>query len=342
MNKKNWLLVLLAFVFTVTTFSSCKKSDSDTDKSDEWFQKAAFKGPVTSSAASFLINNIAYITTGATTNAAGKTAYIKDTYAYDAASDTWSEKAGFPGEARIGAVGFAIGNVGYVGAGNNGTDNLSDFYKFDMSSNTWTQIASLPIAVNGAVAFTVNGVGYVGTGSTTTASSGKKNTTAFYKYNASSNTWETIADIPYTEKPNAAFSFVVNNVAYVGGGSTAGGAAIKDFYKFDPSKENPWTKLNDLNRSDDSYTYSLARSNASAFVINGTPFVVGGSNGSVINTTWKYNVGGDYWTNDNGVFAGPARKDAIGFAVGNNGYITTGINGSSTRYDDTWMFTPIY
>ena len=72
MNKKNWLLVLLAFVFTVTTISSCKKSDDSTTKSDEWFAKAAFKGPQTSSAASFLINNVAYVTTGLASNAGGK------------------------------------------------------------------------------------------------------------------------------------------------------------------------------------------------------------------------------------------------------------------------------
>jgi hypothetical protein len=63
--------------------------------------------------------------------------------------------------------------------------------------------------------------------------------------------------------------------------------------------------------------------------INGTPFVVGGYKNAVINSTWKYNISGDYWTNDNGAFAGSARQDAIGFSVGNNGYITTGLNGSS-------------
>lgn len=342
MNKKNWLFLLLAFVVTMSVFSSCKKNDDDDSDEDEWFQKAAFKGPITSSAASFMINNIAYITTGATTTAGGKTAYVAETYAYDAASNTWTEKKTFPGSARIGAIGFSIGNIGYVGAGNDGTNNLTDFYKYDPTSNTWSAIAPLPIAVNSAVAFSINGVGYVGTGSTT-ISSGKSNTSAFFKYNPTANAWEAIADIPYTEKPNAAFSFVVNNVAYVGGGATAGGTAIKDFYKFDPSKANPWEKLNDLNRDDNSYTYNLTRSNASAFVINGTPFVVGGSNGTTgtaINSVWKYNVAGDYWTSDNGAFAGSARKNAVGFAVGNNGYITTGENGS--RFDDTWMFTPIY
>lgn len=338
MNKKNWLLVLLAFVFTVTTFSSCKKSDDSEDKSDEWFQKSAFKGPQTSAAAGFLINKVAYVTTGLTTNAGGKPVRVKDTYAYDATSNTWSEKSVFPGEARHGAVGFSIGNVGYVGGGNNGTKNFSDFYKYDASTNTWSAIASLPIAVNSAVAFALNGVGYVGTGETTTLSGGTTNTSAFYKYDPAKDTWVAIDDIPFSSKVRSAFTFVANNIAYVGGGYS-NGAYSKDFYQFNGTK---WEKLNDLNRSDDSYSYTIARSNASAFVINGTPFVVGGENGSVINSVWKYNISGDYWTNDNGAFAGTPRKDAIGFAVDNNGYITTGINGSSTRFDDTWMFTPIY
>lgn len=341
MNKKNWLLVLLAFVFTVTTFSSCKKSDDDTsDKSDEWFEKAAFKGPQTSSAASFLINNIAYVSTGLASNAGGKPFRVQDTYAYDVASNTWAEKTPFIGVARNGAIGFSIGNVGYVGGGNDGTNNLKDFYKFDPAADggkgAWSPIAPLPIALSNAVAFTLNGAAYVGTGETV-INGGTTNTNEFYKYDPSANTWQAINDAPFSAKRKAAFSFVLNNVAYVGGG-ISNGSYPKDFYKFDGSK---WTKLNDLNRSDNSYTYDLTRSNASAFAINGTPFVVGGYKNAVINSVWKYNVGGDYWTNDNGAFAGSARQDAVGFAVGNNGYITTGLNGS-TRFDDTWMFTPIY
>jgi N-acetylneuraminic acid mutarotase len=57
---------------------------------------------------------------------------VKDTYAYDAASDTWAEKAPFTGVERNGTIGFSIGNIGYVGGGNDGTNNSTDFYKFDL------------------------------------------------------------------------------------------------------------------------------------------------------------------------------------------------------------------
>ncbi|MGJ1407842.1 Kelch repeat-containing protein [Sphingobacterium siyangense] len=336
MNKKNWLLVLLAFVLTATTLSSCKKSDDDDDDEDEWFQKAAYKGPQTSAAASFVIDKIAYVTTGLASRTNGTPFRIQNTYAYNATANTWSEKTAFPGVARNGAVGFTINNIGYVGAGNDGTNNLKDFYKYNPTSDTWEQIASLPIAVNTAVAFTLNGVAYVGTGETTTAG-GTTATNEFYKYDPAKNTWEDVEDAPFTAKRKGAFAFVINNIAYVGGG-LSNGSYPKDFYKFDGSK---WTKLNDINRDDDSYTYNLARSNASSFVINGYAFVVGGSAGSVTNSIWKYYPNGDYWDNDNQVFQGSSRQDAVGFSIDGNGYITTGLNGS-TRFDDTWMFTPIY
>src|SRR5690606_25828049 len=227
---------------------------------------------------------------------------VQDTYAYDAASNTWAEKAPFTGVARNGAIGFSIGNIGYIGGGNDGTNNLKDFYKFDPTADggkgTWSPIAPLPIALSNAVAFTLNGAAYVGTGETV-VNGGITNTNEFYKYDPSANTWQAISDAPFSAKRKSAFSFVVGNVAYVGGG-ISNGSYPKDFYKFDGSK---WTKLNDLNRADDSYTYDLTRSSAAAFAINGTPFVVGGYKNAVINSVWKYNIGGDYWTNDNGNFA---------------------------------------
>ena len=346
MNKKNWLLVLSAFVFTVTTFSSCKKSDDDNgdEKSTEWFQKAAYKGPQTSSAASFVIKNIAYVTTGQSNNAGSKPIHLKATYAYDPASNTWSEKDTLTDNSarsgRRGAIAFSIGDFGYVGGGNDGANYLSDFYKFDPSAargKQWTKIADLPIPLAYAVAFSIGGKAYVGTGETT-LSGGVTFTNQFFKYDPDLNKWEAISDAPFTAKRKGAFVFMVNNVAYVGGG-VSNSSNPKDFYKFDGSK---WTQLADISRSDASYNYELTRSNAVAFAIGGNGFLVGGLKGSIaINSVAKYHVSGDYWTTENTNFGGTARQDAVGYAIGSTGYVTTGLNGS-TRFDDNWSFTPLY
>ncbi|WP_282636221.1 Kelch repeat-containing protein [Sphingobacterium thalpophilum] len=345
MNKKNWLLVLSAFVVTVTTFSSCKKSDDTEDeKSTEWFQKAAYKGPQTSAAASFVIKNIAYVTTGQSNNAGSKPIHLKTTYAYDPASNSWSEKDPLADDAersgRRNAIAFTIGDFGYVGGGNDGSNYLQDFYKFDPAAERgkqWTRIADLPIPLASAIAFSIDGKAYVGTGETT-VNNGVTFTNQFFKYDPSANKWEAINDAPFTAKRKGAFVFMINNVAYIGGG-VSNSSNPKDFYKFDGSK---WTQLADISRNDGTYNYDLTRSGAVAFALNGNGFLVGGLKGSIaINSVAKYNVSGDYWTTDNTNFGGTARYDAVGYAIGATGYVTTGLNGS-TRFDDNWSFTPIY
>ena len=78
---------------------------------------------------------------------------------------------------RTEAVGFSIGNKGYIGlgAGNYGSDNLigavtfnNDFWEFDPVTNVWTQKASYPGAGTlGSVGFSIGTKGYNGTGSGT-------------------------------------------------------------------------------------------------------------------------------------------------------------------------------
>jgi len=345
MNKKNWLLVLSAFVVTVTSFSSCKKSNDNTeDKSTEWFQKAAYKGPQTSSAASFVIKNIAYVTTGQSNNAGSKPVNLKNTYAYDPASNTWSEKDPLAdnnaeSSGRRGAIAFAIGDFGYVGGGNDGANFLKDFYKFDPSAEKgkqWTKVADLPIVLANAVAFTIGGKAYVGTGETTIAN-GTSFTNQFFKYDPDLNKWEAIPDAPFAAKRKGAFVFVSGNTAYVGGGVSNGGYPA-DFYKFDGTK---WTQLADLNRKDGTYSYDMTRSNAAAFVIGNSGFLVGGLKGTATSSVVKYNISGDYWTSDNTALGGGARQDAVAYTIQSIGYVATGLNGT-TRFDDNWSFVPVY
>src|SRR5688572_13963097 len=54
----------------------------------------------------------------------------------------WTQKADFPGAAKISTVGFSILGKGYVGTGTILPDNYSkEFWEFDPVSNTWTQKA---------------------------------------------------------------------------------------------------------------------------------------------------------------------------------------------------------
>lgn len=99
-------------------------------------------------AVGFAINSKGYVTTGYTVYRdddplhTGGYAYLKDTWEYEPATDTWKQMDDYPGDARINAIAFAIGNYGYVGTGQSKDDKQTkDFYRFDptaASGNQWT------------------------------------------------------------------------------------------------------------------------------------------------------------------------------------------------------------
>ncbi len=59
---------------------------------------------------------------------------------YLTAQGTWTQETNFGGTARALAVGFSIGNYGYIGTGNAG-GNTKDFWQYNPADNTWTQKA---------------------------------------------------------------------------------------------------------------------------------------------------------------------------------------------------------
>ncbi len=139
----------------------------------------------------------------------------------------WDQKAPFFANGRKGAVSFSINNIVYVAGGN----LQKDFWAYDPSTNGWTRLADVPGVLRYrtyATAFTMNNKGYITCG----ADSG------FYKndvwmYDPSTNLW-TMATNAFPGKPRIkAFSFVVNDVAYVGGGVDTGGVELSDFYAYD-------------------------------------------------------------------------------------------------------------
>ena len=74
----------------------------------------------------------------------------------------WTQKANFGGGARFSAVGFSIGNKGYIGTGNN---YPQDFWEYDPITNLWTQKANFGGGPRrDAVGFSIGNKGYIGTG----------------------------------------------------------------------------------------------------------------------------------------------------------------------------------
>lgn len=310
---------------------------------------ADFEGIARQGAVSFVINDVAYVGAGITNTGNSTVAKrVGDFWSYDPKDNNWDAVTSLPAGAERGyGVGFSVGTKGYVGLGtSDGVTPLNDFYEYDTATKVWRKVADFPGSARwGAVAFTVNGKGYVGCGT-----DGSNEYNDFYQYTPDASgtglgAWTKVSSI--NTKRQFPFVFVINNIAYVGGGFQ-NSSVDRSFYKFDATT-NTWTRLISLNpdndpeestdiKNNDDYNYNITRKAAAAFAFNGYGYVSTGNNGAALNTTWQYDPSRDIWVQVD-TFQGTSRENAIGFAIGNYGYITTGSTGASRLYD-TWRYDP--
>ena len=191
---------------------------------NRWTKKADFPGLVRAAAVGFAIGNKGYVGTGR---------YVfsintdhNDFWEYDPATDQWTKKADFPGGPRYSAVGFSIGDKGYVGAGcvDPNFGNKKDFWEYNPAINQWTRIADFPDQTNNcAIGFSIENKGYVGIDC-----SGD-----FWEYDPITNKWTRRADFPGKSKGNAA-GFVIANKGYIGTGGFDDFPNMRDFWEFKP------------------------------------------------------------------------------------------------------------
>lgn len=107
---------------------------------DTWIQKADFADTAPYGAVGFSIGDKGYAGTGYSESAG----FVSFNYfwQYDPAVDTWTQKADFGGTPRFDAVGFSIGNKGYIGSGS----DTKDFWEYT------PQISSCSVPQNLSVA----------------------------------------------------------------------------------------------------------------------------------------------------------------------------------------------
>lgn len=353
---------LVLLIALQTGLTSCNSSPTSTTLAGSWDKLGDCQADPRSGAVGFIINGICYFGTGFNYELAGQTGTpgrLKDFWKYDPSSDTWTRVADFGGVARSGAVAFAMNGKGYVGTGtDDGLNPLSDFWEYDPtigSKGQWKRIADLGHSVAagdtnvikryGAIAFTVKNRGFVGGGHYIS------DLKDLWEYNPATNEWKTAPSIGGSKRQNG-FSFVIDDIAYVGGG-TDNGVPARDFYKFDVSLLNPdgtgaaWTALNGLTGKDangNAIAQPRPRELATTFSIGGYGFLTCGAQGSVLNDTWRYDPSTDTWLQyfsfaNNTPVTGASRSSAVGFSVGDFGYLVAGGAGN-VKYDDVWKFNP--
>lgn len=249
-------------------------------------------------------------------------------------SNRWCREMDFKGGKRGIAFCFSIGNKGYLGSG---IDNLAakynDLWEFDPAENTWTQKRSFVGAARiAAVAFSIGNKGYMGTGST-----GLADLKDFWEYDPSTNQWSVKDSVPGLARKYA-FGFSIGNKGYIGsGGSGIGSYLQSDFYEYDPATGH-WTSKADVAKREGGAGFSIGNKGYLGMGRDGT--------GSIHNELWEYDPSGTTnglaigsWTQIPGpILAG--RSLAVGFSIGNKGYISTGFDGN-IYHNDFWEFTPL-
>ncbi|MBI3137721.1 MAG: T9SS type A sorting domain-containing protein [Sphingobacteriales bacterium] len=241
--------------------------------------------------------------------------------------NSWAEKAGLPAAGRFGAIGFGIGNKGYIGLGMNTDDELyKDFWEFDPAGNVWTQKADFGGTARAlATGFSIGNRGYAGTG--LDAEGWRKD---FWQYDPASNNWTRKKDFGGTARAFAT-GISINGKGYIGTGYDLNDSLMNDFWEYQPLTNN-WIRKADFAGSE--------RYAAAGFSINGKGYI--GTGIDIERQTrdfWQYDPLTDSW-NRKADFAGFPRHLATGFSIGCRGYIGTGLDSSNTIRADFWEYDP--
>jgi N-acetylneuraminic acid mutarotase len=369
------LLVPLAILF------SCSKGFENYNQNGNWVGRAPFAGIPIGEGASFSINSIGYVGTGLNPLVPDNklTSMYKYTpasipgnqqYGYDSAVGSWSQIAAFPGVARSNAVGFTIGNTGYLGSGlaSDGITSLSDFYSYNPGSNTWAVIDSIHDDSTSYPRFDAVAFGFDTTAYVLTGTNQLYYFSDVWRYSPSTNTWIQQRAFPGSQR-SGAVSFVYQGQGYIATGFTPGskwsiGNYCYDFWLFTPASDTStvsWHRLRDIYNTspqtyDDGYA-NIIRKNGASFMILGQPdgdkgyITTGAYNGTDINYTWEYDFKTDLWL-EKTPYEGTARTGAVGFtlvgsvpavdgASSTRGFIATGINqGYTAGFQDCQEFFP--
>lgn len=325
------LFVVFAIIF------SCKKEKPFVPNYENglpglWKQLGEFPGSGRVRAFGFTIGKKGYLL-GGNAGSGFNLAPLYDFWEYDPATDKWSQKADYPGQAAEYLRGFSINGKGYVGTGFGQKEYRAgevaqnkDFWEYDPATDKWTRKADFGgIERENVVAFEIDGVGYIGLGTNNNYDANYKD---FWKYDVVADKWTRIADYPGSGSFGA-IALSINGKAYVGLGGASPDVVKQDFWQYDPIT-NKWTAKANFT--------GAARVFAGQFLIDTDGYVGLGTTATLPANDWyKYDSVKDSWIKIT-PFGGSARYDVVNFAIDGIGYIGTGNPGLKK---DLWKYTPL-
>jgi len=207
-----------------------------------WIQKASLpeEAKARFGAVAFSVGTNGYIGTGLD----GKN-YLKDFWAYNSSTNSWTKTADFPGSARRNAVAFAVNNKGYVGTGYDEDDETKDFYEYSPTTNTWINIPFPGTKKRDASVFVIGTKAYLVAGTEGNGQSSSE----FYSFDGT--TWSPLRDIDNLNTDedydddyttiirSAAVAFSIGTKGYLATGS--GSSLANNVWEYDPATD-VWTE----------------------------------------------------------------------------------------------------
>lgn len=280
-----------------------------------WTQKADWTGCYAQSNTAVVVGDKAYVGLG--------TAYCRDWKEYNPTNNTWTDLDTLPSPYSETVMGFGINDKayiltsgGYINNNNSTYDHQNELWEYDTNTGDWTYLNNMPgNPVNHAASFSINGKGYIVGGAV--PSGNWTMSIELWEYDPLNNTWTNKA--PYIGTPaNCQVSFVIDGIAYVGGGMTNSSVIPSEFYKYNPLT-NQWSQIVTCPK--------VELFAASAFALNGRGYVgMGLSIGNPENPqyVWEYNPINDEWLKITDIPDQCIWDEGVGFAINGKGYMGMG------------------
>jgi hypothetical protein len=310
-------------------------------------------------ASGFTIDSKVYIGTGRVGSD-----YRKDLWEFDLSTNTWSQKADFPGNPRHSAVAFSVGGIGYLGFGKTYEGFYGagmDLWAYNNITNVWAAKSSEQSAAGKVnTAGFVIGKSYYKVG----GYCGNWRSNNIVEYNTITDKWLYKKSFPADRALEDAVGFSIDGKGYIitGGYSTLPGNEVWEY----DSNLDTWTRKKDFP--------GLPRKNAMGFAIGSKGYVGGGFDGRIpsyygtwdqlnvartnrFNDFWEYTPSTDSWVRKEDIPGNTysdvnpdpgnpikwAKSGSVGLRVLDKGIIVTGETSMEENgIRQGWIYTPSY
>lgn len=232
---------------------------------DTWTQKADLPGTARRNAVGFAIGNKGYVGLGIDNDEAQMGNNLSDLWEYDAQTNSWLQKANFPGAGGGGlyyATSFVLDGKGYVCGGKVGPSSyVNELWEYKPSLNQWTLRAPFAGGIRyNMSSLTIGNYAYVGLG---TDQDNYRND--WWRYSPATNSWTQAPDFIGGQRAGAS-TFTIGSKGYVCLGTNGG--LKDDLWEFNPDA-GTWSPR--------AYYGGSERKQAVSFTIGNRAFVGTGS-----------------------------------------------------------------